>query len=291
MDRVESTSSEPRTRKRARDIKRKSKKKYKARPDDGDDVCAICDDGGYITCCDGGCLRSFHLTEEHGKGSKCPSLGISSEKAKVFQCKDNSCGHFYHPKCVSELLHPGSKLRASLLEQHVAAGLKFLCHVHKCSVCHGTENKDDKNMQFAVCVLCPTTYHRKCLPSNIPFEGKEGPNGYIFQRAWDGILRDRILIYCMKHEIVKELGIPSRKLIIFPDAKNICMPKGPESAPKEQDTLAEEELLDYPSSEPSLSLPSATVQNRFCSSNPMDSFAPLSLFTHPFPGSCGWLDD
>jgi hypothetical protein len=33
--------------------------------------------------CDSGCLRSFHLTEEHGEGSKCPSLGINSEEAKV----------------------------------------------------------------------------------------------------------------------------------------------------------------------------------------------------------------
>jgi hypothetical protein len=33
--------------------------------------------------CDGGCLRSFHLTEEHGEASKCPSLGLTSEQAKV----------------------------------------------------------------------------------------------------------------------------------------------------------------------------------------------------------------
>ena len=37
----------------------------------------------------------------------------------------------------------------------------------------------------------------RVFSSDIPFETKEGPNGYIFQRAWDGILRDRILIYCM----------------------------------------------------------------------------------------------
>jgi hypothetical protein len=98
-------------------------------------------------------------------------------------------------------------------------------------------------------------------------------------------------MFCRKHEIVKELGIPRRKLIIFPYAENLCVSNGPESAPKEQDTLAEEELLDHPSSEPSQSLPSAAAQNQCFCSNPMDSFAPKSLFPHPYPGSCGWLGD
>jgi len=44
---------------------------------------------------------------------------------------------------------------------------------------------------------CTTLLVCPCFSSDIPFEAKEGPNGYIFQRAWDGILRDRILIYCM----------------------------------------------------------------------------------------------
>uniref|UniRef100_A0A0A9FC37 Zinc finger PHD-type domain-containing protein n=1 Tax=Arundo donax TaxID=35708 RepID=A0A0A9FC37_ARUDO len=325
MDRVESSGDKLQTLRGAHEIKRKSNKKRKARPDGGDDVCAICDDGGYITCCDGGCLRSFHLTKEHGEASKCKSLGLASEEAnmiiekenficknckykqhqcfacellgssdllsgaEVFQCKDVDCGHFYHPKCVAELLFPDSKVRASLFEQRVTAGLKFLCPVHKCSACNEGENKEDVNMQFAVCRRCPTTFHRKCLPSDIPLKTENGS----LQRAWDGILRDRILMYCMKHdEFVKELGIPKTKCIIFPDAKKLCVIKGPESAPKEQDILEEEELVKCPSSEPSQSPPtSANNQNHFCCSNPMDSFAPKSLFPHPYPGSCGWIDD
>ncbi|KAL6641724.1 hypothetical protein ACP70R_019905 [Stipagrostis hirtigluma subsp. patula] len=328
MDPVGSSGDVLQTARRAGDINRKSKKR-KARPDDGDDVCAICDDGGYITCCDGGCLRSFHLTEEHGKDSYCGTLGLTSEQAKmimkkekficknckykqhqcfacgllgssdlssgtkVFQCKDDDCGQFYHPMCVAELLYPDSKLRASLLAQHVAAGLKFLCPVHKCSECNGKENKGDKTMQFAVCRHCPTTYHRKCLPSDIPFETGQGLSCSM-QRAWDGILRDRILIYCTKHEIIEELGIPRRKSLIFPDAKKLRKSKNPEDPLMEQVIPKKEEPLDHSSSEPSQSPPpaaTATDHNQCFCSNPMDSFAPKSLHMHPYPGSCGWLSD
>ncbi|KAK3136362.1 hypothetical protein QOZ80_5BG0432770 [Eleusine coracana subsp. coracana] len=259
MDGVESSGKELVMLRGASKIKQKSNKKPKARPDAGDDACAICDDGGYITCCDGGCLRSFHLTKEHGEASNCRTLGLTTEQAKVIiekenficknckykqhqcfacellgssdllsgaevvQCKDANCGHFYHPKCVAELLHPNSKVRATLSEQRIAAGLKFLCPVHNCHLCNEGENKDDVNMQFAVCRRCPTTYHRKCLPSDIPFKRENGS----IQRAWDGILRDRILMYCTKHiEIVQELGIPMTRRIIFPDAGDICVAEG-----------------------------------------------------------------
>ena len=151
---------------------------------------------------------------------------------QVFQCEVNDCWRFYHPKCVATLLYPDSKLDASLLGDKIAARQNFTCPIHECIVCKGEGNKNDRNMQLAVCRRCPTTYHRGylprfssvplslscnvllvktwfCLPdnlynfgSNIPFKTKEGRNGYM-QMAWDEleapdgrvIPRDRILIY------------------------------------------------------------------------------------------------
>ncbi|XP_040989358.1 uncharacterized protein LOC121236914 [Juglans microcarpa x Juglans regia] len=40
-----------------------------------DSVCAFCDDGGEILCCEGRCMRSFHATVE-ASANMCPSLGF-----------------------------------------------------------------------------------------------------------------------------------------------------------------------------------------------------------------------
>ncbi|KAE8688902.1 hypothetical protein F3Y22_tig00110949pilonHSYRG00015 [Hibiscus syriacus] len=53
--------------------------------DDEDDlyesVCAICDNGGNIICCDGRCMRSFHPTTN--EESACESLGLNPKQEKV----------------------------------------------------------------------------------------------------------------------------------------------------------------------------------------------------------------
>ncbi|XP_019707884.1 protein ENHANCED DOWNY MILDEW 2 isoform X2 [Elaeis guineensis] len=226
--------------------------------DDGDDsdeesdlfdsVCAICDNGGELICCEGSCMRSFHATRHAGEDSDCKSLGYtrmqveliqnflckncqynqhqcfacgrlgSSDKsagAEVFRCVSATCGHFYHPKCVAELLFPDNPAEASEYQRKVAAGENFTCPVHKCIICKGGENKEDEELQFAMCRRCPKSYHRKCLPRNIAFEDIEEED--IIQRAWDDLLPNRILIYCLKHTIDEDLGTPIRNHIIFPD--------------------------------------------------------------------------
>ncbi|RLN28671.1 protein ENHANCED DOWNY MILDEW 2-like [Panicum miliaceum] len=265
----------------------------------GDDLCAICDNGGNVTCCDGGCGRSFHLTDENSEGSRCRlMLGLTKERAEmiladddkdficknckykqhqcfacgklgssdlsseaeVFQCEVDDCGRFYHPNCVAKLLYPDNELEASLFGDQVAARQKFTCPIHECIVCKGEENKNDRNMQFAVCRRCPTAYHRECLPR--------------------------------KHEIRKKLGTPKRNHIVFPDAKKQRVPKMLVEPPNEEDIPEEEELLDNTSPEPPQSPPPlASDQNQCSCSSPINSFAPVSLFTHPHPGTCGWLGD
>ncbi|KAE8734933.1 putative Acyltransferase [Hibiscus syriacus] len=211
-------------------------------------VCAICDNGGNIICCDGRCMRSFHPTadEESACESSCESLGLtpkqanaletflckncehnqhqcfacgkldSSDKssgAEVFCCSNATCGRFYHPHCVAKLLHE-DKVAAEEHGKKISAGEFFTCPTHKCCVCKQGENKKVKELQFALCRRCPTSYHMKCLPREIAFDDIEEEG--VIQRAWEGLLENRVLIYCLKHEIDDELGTPKRDHIKFP---------------------------------------------------------------------------
>lgn len=98
-------------------------------------------------------------------------------------------------------------------------------------------------------------------------------------------------IFCRKHEIIKKLGTPKRNHIIFPDVKKLRVPKRLVDPPNEKG-IPEEEVLKNASPEPSQSPPAvASDQNQCSCSGPFDSFAPESLFRHPYPGTCGWLGD
>ncbi|KAK8970635.1 hypothetical protein KSP40_PGU006774 [Platanthera guangdongensis] len=213
-----------------------------------DSVCSICDNGGELLCCEGRCLRSFHATRKAGADSDCASLGLtriqveamqnftckncqlkqhqcfacgklgSSDKSanpEIFTCVSATCGRFYHPKCVADLLFPENKIEATELGKRIAAGESFTCPVHRCIVCKQVENKEVMDLQFAICRRCPKSYHRKCLPRKIAFDDDEDED--IIQRAWEGLLPNRILIYCLKHEIDEDLGTPYRDHIVFPD--------------------------------------------------------------------------
>ncbi|WVY90502.1 hypothetical protein V8G54_036016 [Vigna mungo] len=211
------------------------------------DVCALCDNGGNVICCDGVCMRSFHATEEAGRENCCLSLGFtqkevdeiqnfycknceyrqhqcfacgklgSSDKlnnVEVFKCTSATCDRFYHPRCVAKLLPKVVKDVTEEFERNIADGIPFTCPLHYCCVCKGLENTMDPELQFAVCRRCPKAYHRKCLPREISSEKND------ILRAWEGLLpKNRILIYCLNHEIDPELGTPVVDHIKFPEMK------------------------------------------------------------------------
>ncbi|XP_021724536.1 protein ENHANCED DOWNY MILDEW 2-like isoform X2 [Chenopodium quinoa] len=225
-----------------------------------DTCCSLCDNGGDILSCEGRCMRSFHATEDSGEGL-CESLGLSMAQVNaipVFKCKNcryqqhqcficgklgssdlfcnpevvpciaANCGRFYHPSCVAKELQKRNDTQDDDLEKKIAAGESFACPVHKCFVCKHVEDREVDDLQFAVCRRCPKSYHRKCLPREISFEDDD-ENG-ILQRAWDGLLLKRILIYCMDHDIDPTLGTPLRNHILFPgkERKRVsenCLPK------------------------------------------------------------------
>ncbi|XP_062107255.1 protein ENHANCED DOWNY MILDEW 2-like isoform X2 [Humulus lupulus] len=213
-----------------------------------DHVCAICDNGGQILSCQGRCMRSFHATRDAAGGENCSSLGYNDAQVKaiptflcanckyqqhqcficgnmgssdtsssveVFPCISATCGHFYHPECVAKMLQPANRYQTEELRLSIVAGESFTCPAHKCFVCHQGEDKKVMELQFALCRRCPKAYHRKCLPRSISFEYNYEKN--IAQRAWDGLLPKRILIYCMDHEILSELATPARDHVKFPD--------------------------------------------------------------------------
>lgn len=213
-----------------------------------DSVCAFCDNGGNLLCCEGSCLRSFHATVEAGEESACESLGFtnreveamqsffcknckfkqhqcfacgklgSSDKfsgAEVFRCANATCGHFYHPHCAATMLHREDKVAAEELQKKIAVGESFACPIHKCCICKQVEDKKKSDLQFAVCRRCPTSYHQKCLPKEIVFENEADED--TIARAWQNLLPNRILIYCLKHDIIEDIGTPVRDHIRFPD--------------------------------------------------------------------------
>ncbi|GFP87506.1 phd finger-containing protein ddb_g0268158 [Phtheirospermum japonicum] len=209
-----------------------------------DFVCAFCDNGGDLTMCDGICMRAFHATVEDGEDSQCESLGFTDEDLEaikdisfickncqykqhqcfacgelgssdessgpeVFCCANGACGFFYHPPCVAKLLHPGDNKAAEEHQQKIAAGEQFACPIHRCHACKELEVRSIKELQFAFRFL-------DLFDREIASEEDSDPEHGIVQRAWEDLLPKRVLIYCLDHEIDREIFTPARDHIKFP---------------------------------------------------------------------------
>ncbi|KAM1754950.1 hypothetical protein ACFX11_007306 [Malus domestica] len=168
----------------------------------------------------------------------CGKLGSSdkSSGAEVFPCVSATCGQFYHPHCIAKLIYKDNGVSAEELEKKIALGESFTCPIHKCCICEQGENKKDPQLQFAVCRRCPKSYHRKCLPEEIVFqktkedeededeeeedeEEEDTEDEGTTTRAWEHLLPNRVLIYCTKHEMIKDIETPIRDHIKFPRVK------------------------------------------------------------------------
>ncbi|KAG0607072.1 hypothetical protein M758_8G001100 [Ceratodon purpureus] len=218
--------------------------------DPGDSLCIFCDDGGYLLCCDGPCMRSFHPRRLDGANSKCATLGFPDEvdmenvrrgwfctnckikkhqcyaceglgtsdaalgrKREVFACDVASCGKFYHPMCVASKLRPGANEGESreALAKGIRAGESFTCPLHRCTECGRGEEKGERDLNLATCRRCPAAWHVKCLPRTLSFDGRE--ESHFEVRAW--LLDKAFIVYCTNHELVPHLGTPSRNHLKF----------------------------------------------------------------------------
>ncbi|KAM0881587.1 hypothetical protein ACQ4PT_032863 [Festuca glaucescens] len=242
-------------------------------------ICALCDNGGEIASCEGKCLRSFHATKDAGEDCKtlgytkdqfdamkvflcknceheryqcfaCQRLGSAkTDPPEVFPCASASCGHFYHAKCVAELLFPENEAKATEYTAKIINGAKFACPIHRCDVCKYGENKEVMELQFAVCRRCPKSYHRRCLPRKIAFDDIIENGICLFQRAWDGLLpNNRILIYCLKHNIDPKLRTAPTDHIKFPVDPSISRKSSNVNGMKRVKIRRLEDCLDVPSS-------------------------------------------
>ncbi|KAL6529436.1 hypothetical protein OROGR_015059 [Orobanche gracilis] len=117
----------------------------------------------------------------------------------VFCCVNGACGFFYHPYCVAKILHPEDEAAAEEHQQKIASGEKFACPAHRCHVCKELEVRSIKELQFAVCRRCPRAYHRKCLPREIALDTDAELEPGFVQRAWEDLIPNRVLIYCLNH--------------------------------------------------------------------------------------------
>ncbi|XP_073297229.1 protein ENHANCED DOWNY MILDEW 2-like isoform X1 [Primulina huaijiensis] len=243
-----------------------------------DDVCAICDNGGRLLVCEGKCLRSFHPTVEDGADSSCPSLGYTEAEyeaiekvefyckncqikqhqcfgcgnlgssdelsgAEVFRCVNGACGYFYHPHCAAKLLHPGDEAAAEEHRKKIAGGKQFACPRHICYRCKELEVSAVRDLLFAICRRCPRSYHIKCLPRKIAFEEDVNVSKGIVQRAWEGLIpNNRILIYCLKHDIDLKTFTPVRNHIKFPVSEPVESSRG-QSVDEELENSRNVELI------------------------------------------------
>jgi hypothetical protein len=157
------------------DLKAKtSKKSSRVSKSDlqNDSWCALCEEGGVLICCEGGCTRSFHPSCL-GRGCvpkgkfECDFCktdtevcflcgGTAASKADMLKCEHPGCGKHYHKRCKKEL----PRVRPE--EHGVSTATGFVCPRH---VCANSNLPGTEKWPLVACIRCPVAYHDAFLPA------------------------------------------------------------------------------------------------------------------------------
>eukprot|EP00940_MAST-03C_sp_MAST-3C-sp2_P002869 g2869.t1 len=133
-----------------------------------DAICTECETGGELLCCDGVCLRSFHLecvglkqvpdvdiwycSDCRQKKHRCFKCKVYAHDKDMVRCSKNNCGRFFHYDCIGD-----SAVWNPPKEDGVP---EFICGSHVCKECGMTDPETQ-------CFRCMVSFHHTCRPLDV----------------------------------------------------------------------------------------------------------------------------
>eukprot|EP00736_Rhodelphis_marinus_P010713 Rmarinus@m.18338 len=162
--------------------------------------CDICEDGGELIECEGGCEKYFHpicislpsipegswscgqCSKQGGGRHECMWCNGHSCDSRLMQCVVRGCGRYYHPECLDLIAGWG----------FVDRGDGLVCSRHRCASCRAV-SPDQGLFQ---CLRCPIAFHRP------PAQGTQQRNPC----ALPGTLfaPDGVTTLCSRHQLPLE---------------------------------------------------------------------------------------
>jgi hypothetical protein len=201
-----------------------------------DPQCCICDDGGAMLECEGGCRRSVceeccetylgiggaafaalatsaqpwrcaacvvgrHRCFECGVAGSTVADAADAAPPALFKCGVLECTRFYHPRCVPQALRRQNGVATPAPSPPGGHPMAFTCAQHACRACGDAAEPGKRNGMLVPCRRCPDAYHKRCLPVALATASP--------QRVWlslrdGGDAQDVVntsLLYCLAHSM------------------------------------------------------------------------------------------